>query len=102
MNPKDKAYQRAYKGFRERLIKARTDAAMTQVEVNERMGKPHSFMSKCELEEKASRLCRIAKILAEDLFQEPLDSLSRKNQTDPIARWRWTVSISTSLQSLAG
>lgn len=52
VNPKDKAYQRAYKGFRERLIKARTDAAMTQAEVNERMGKPHSFMSKCELGER--------------------------------------------------
>jgi ribosome-binding protein aMBF1 (putative translation factor) len=52
VNPKDKTYQRAYKAFRERLIKARTDAGMTQVEVNKRMGKPHSFMSKCELGER--------------------------------------------------
>jgi ribosome-binding protein aMBF1 (putative translation factor) len=52
VNPKDKAYQRAYKAFRERLIKARTDAGMTQGEVNKRMGKPHSFMSKCELGER--------------------------------------------------
>lgn len=52
MNPKDKAYQRAYKAFRERLIRARTDAGMTQGQVNERMGKPHSFMSKCELGER--------------------------------------------------
>ena len=49
MNPKDKAYQRAYTAFRERLIKARKDAELTQGEVNTRMGKPHSFISKCEL-----------------------------------------------------
>jgi transcriptional regulator with XRE-family HTH domain len=52
VNPKDKAYQRAYNVFRERLIKARKDAGMTQGEVNERMGKPHSFISKCELGER--------------------------------------------------
>jgi transcriptional regulator with XRE-family HTH domain len=52
VNPKDKAYQRAYNAFRERLIKARKDARMTQVEVNQRMGKPHSFISKCELGER--------------------------------------------------
>lgn len=52
MNPKDKAYQRAYGTFRERLIKARRDAELTQVEVNTRMGKPHSFISKCELGER--------------------------------------------------
>lgn len=52
MNPKDKAYQKAYNAFRERLIKARKDAGMTQGEVNERMGKPHSFISKCELGER--------------------------------------------------
>ena len=52
MNPKDKAYQRAYTAFRERLITARKDAGLTQVEVNERMGKPHSFISKCELGER--------------------------------------------------
>ena len=52
MNPKDKAYQKAYKAFRERLIKARKDAGMLQGEVNDRMGKPHSFISKCELGER--------------------------------------------------
>ena len=52
MNPKDKAYQRAYSTFRERLIKARRDAGLTQGEVNERMGKAHSFISKCELGER--------------------------------------------------
>lgn len=52
MNPKDRAYQRAYTAFRGRLIKARKDAGLTQGEVNDRMGKPHSFISKCELGER--------------------------------------------------
>lgn len=52
MNPKDRAYQKAYSVFRERLVKARKDAGMTQGEVNERMGKSHSFISKCELGER--------------------------------------------------
>ena len=70
VNPKDKSYQRAYKAFRERLIKARTDAGMTQGEVNERMGKPHSFMSKCELGERRVdfvELQILAKIYAKSL-----------------------------------
>jgi ribosome-binding protein aMBF1 (putative translation factor) len=52
VNPKDKAYQKAYNAFRERLIKARKDAGLTQDEVNDRIGKPHSFISKCELGER--------------------------------------------------
>ena len=52
MNPKDKAYQKGYTSFRERLIRARKDAGLTQGEVNDRMGKPHSFISKCELGER--------------------------------------------------
>ena len=52
VNPKDKAYQRAYNAFRDRLIKARKDAEMTQGEVNRLMGKPRSFISKCELGER--------------------------------------------------
>jgi len=70
VNPKDKSYQRAYKAFRERLIKARTDAGMTQGEVNEQMGKPHSFMSKCELGERRVdfvELQILAKIYAKSL-----------------------------------
>ena len=52
MNPKDRAYQKAYSVFRERLVKARKDAGMTQGEVNERIGKSRSFISKCELGER--------------------------------------------------
>jgi transcriptional regulator with XRE-family HTH domain len=52
VNPKDRVYQRAYNAFRERLIRARKEAGMRQGEVNKLMGKPHSFISKCELGER--------------------------------------------------
>lgn len=38
--------------FRERLVRARRDASMTQSEVNDLMGKPRTFISKCELGER--------------------------------------------------
>jgi transcriptional regulator with XRE-family HTH domain len=52
VNPRDKTYQKAYSSFRAKLIQARKDAGLTQTEVNDRMGKPHSFISKCELGER--------------------------------------------------
>jgi hypothetical protein len=52
VNPKNKVYQRSYAAFREQLIKARSDAGMKQSEVNELMGKPRTFISKCELGER--------------------------------------------------
>jgi transcriptional regulator with XRE-family HTH domain len=52
VNPKNKAYQKAYNAFRERLVKARTDSGMKQSEVNDLMGKPRTFISKCELGER--------------------------------------------------
>lgn len=52
MNPKNKAYQRAYGAFRERLIRARKDAGLKQSEVNDLVGKPRTFISKCELGER--------------------------------------------------
>jgi len=52
VNPKDKAYQKAYTDFRERLIRARREAKLKQSEVNKLMGKPRTFISKCELGER--------------------------------------------------
>lgn len=52
MNAKDQAYQRAYREFIARLVEARRDAGLTQVEVARRLGKAHSFVSKCELGER--------------------------------------------------
>lgn len=52
VNPRDHAYHRAYKEFISRLVLARKQAGLTQVEVAKRMGKAHSFVSKCELGER--------------------------------------------------
>jgi transcriptional regulator with XRE-family HTH domain len=52
VNKGDKIYHRAYQGFLKRLIKARKDAGLLQAEVSTRMGKAHSFVSKCELGER--------------------------------------------------
>lgn len=52
MNKGDAAYQRAYQAFLKRLIKARHDAGFLQEDVSRRLGKPHSFLSKCELGER--------------------------------------------------
>jgi ribosome-binding protein aMBF1 (putative translation factor) len=65
VNKGDAAYQRAYQAFLKRLIKARQDAGYLQGEVAERLGKSHSFVSKCELGERRLdiiELQRIAKI----------------------------------------
>jgi transcriptional regulator with XRE-family HTH domain len=52
VNKGDAAYQRAYQAFLKRLIKARHDAGFLQEDVSRRLGKPHSFLSKCELGER--------------------------------------------------
>lgn len=65
VNKGDAAYQRAYQAFLKRLVKARHDAGCLQEEVAKRLGKPHSFISKCELGERRLdiiELQRIAKI----------------------------------------
>ena len=70
MNSKDKAYQEAYKNFLARLIEARKQAGLTQVEVAKRLGRAHSFISKCELGERRVdfvELQQLAKIYNKDL-----------------------------------
>jgi len=52
VNVRDHAYQKAYKRFRARLVQARREAGLTQVEVAKRLGRPNSFVSKCELGER--------------------------------------------------
>jgi len=70
VNAKDKAYQKAYRKFLTRLVEARKQAGLTQVEVAERLGKARSFISKCELGERRVdfvELQRLAKIYGKDL-----------------------------------
>jgi transcriptional regulator with XRE-family HTH domain len=65
VNKGDAAYQSAYNAFLKRLIKARHDAGLRQEQVSTHLGKPHSFLSKCELGERrldVIELQRIAKL----------------------------------------
>jgi len=52
VNPKDHAYQKAYREFTKRLVRARKDAGLTQVQAAKRLRRPHKFVSKCELGER--------------------------------------------------
>jgi len=52
VNPKDHAYQKAYREFTKRLVQARKDAGLTQVQAAKRLRRPHTFISKCELGER--------------------------------------------------
>lgn len=45
---KSREYVRQYRAFLQRLKQARLDAGLTQVEVSHRLGRPQSFVSKCE------------------------------------------------------
>ena len=70
MNAKDKAYQKAYRSFLLRLVQARKDAGLTQVQVANRLGKAHSFISKCELGERRVdfiELQQLARMYGKDL-----------------------------------
>lgn len=62
VNKGDTAYQRAYQAFLKRLIKARQDAGYLQGEVAERLGKSHSFISKCELGERRLDIIELQRI----------------------------------------
>jgi transcriptional regulator with XRE-family HTH domain len=70
VNARDHAYQKAYKRFRTRLVQARQEAGLTQVEVAKRLGRPNSFISKCELGERrvdVVELRQLAHIYRKDL-----------------------------------
>lgn len=70
MNPRDHAYQRAYKDFTKRLVAARKNAGLTQVQVARRLGKSHTYVSKCELGERRVdfvELQRFAQIYSKDI-----------------------------------
>jgi transcriptional regulator with XRE-family HTH domain len=70
VNPRDQAYQRAYKEFTKRLVAARKSAGLTQVQVARRLGKSNTYVSKCELGERRVdfvELQRFAQIYSEDI-----------------------------------
>ncbi|HYM79664.1 MAG TPA: helix-turn-helix transcriptional regulator [Candidatus Dormibacteraeota bacterium] len=70
MNANDKGYHKAYRRFLARLVQARREAGLTQVDVSKRLGKARSFVSKCELGERRVdfvELQQMAKLYRKDL-----------------------------------
>ena len=70
MNVNDKGYHKAYKKFLARLVQARRDSGLTQVEVAKQLGKARSFLSKCELGERRVdfvELQQLAKLYGKDI-----------------------------------
>ena len=60
-------HQALYDRFLEKLISAREEAGLTQREVSARMGRAHSFLSKCETGERSIEvfeLIQLAQIYA--------------------------------------
>jgi transcriptional regulator with XRE-family HTH domain len=60
-------HQALYDRFLQKLIAAREEASLTQREVSARMGRPHSFLSKCETGERSIEvfeLIQLAQIYA--------------------------------------
>jgi transcriptional regulator with XRE-family HTH domain len=53
-------HQEAYRRFLVRLRSAREQAALTQVEVAERLGRPQSYVSKCESGERRLDVIELA------------------------------------------
>jgi transcriptional regulator with XRE-family HTH domain len=70
VNVNDIGYHKAYKKFLARLVQARRDSGLTQVEVAKRLGKARSFLSKCELGERRVdfvELQQLAKLYGKDI-----------------------------------
>jgi transcriptional regulator with XRE-family HTH domain len=53
-------HSEAYRKFRERLRQAREEAGFTQMEAARRLGRPQSFVSKCEAGERRVDVVELA------------------------------------------
>jgi len=63
-------YTKEYKGLLKKLRQARKDSGLTQQEISQKIDKPQSFISKCELGERRIdpiELSKFAKIYKRDI-----------------------------------
>ncbi|MGH9343785.1 MAG: helix-turn-helix domain-containing protein [Terriglobia bacterium] len=67
--------QEAYDAFLERLIAARREANLTQREVSALMGRPHTFLSKCESGERSVDVVELLQLAA--IYQKPVSYFLR-------------------------
>ncbi len=66
---KDAAYRQRYRVFLTKLKSARMAASLTQVEVARRLGRPQSFVSKCESGERRVDVIELAEFA--HLYRKP-------------------------------
>jgi len=67
---KDPAYRQRYRQFLKRLREARRGANLTQIQVARKLGRPQSFVSKCESGER--RLDAVELVEFARLYRKPL------------------------------
>jgi transcriptional regulator with XRE-family HTH domain len=64
-------YSSRYKKFLGRLKQARLDGGLSQVEVAEKLGKPQSYVSKCESGER--RVDFIELLVFAEIYRKPIE-----------------------------
>ena len=69
--PRKSFHSQAYERFLERLIRARLDAGLTQIEVARRLRRPQSYVSKCESGERRVDVVELAEFA--EVYRKPLD-----------------------------
>ena len=63
-------FQERYDAFLERLIAARGEASLTQREVSTLMGRPHTFISKCESGERSVDVMELMQLAG--IYKKPV------------------------------
>ena len=71
------AHSTAYRRFLVRLRQARVGAELTQVDVARRLGKPQSFISKCESGERRVDVVELAQLAT--LYRKPVAWFLRRS-----------------------
>lgn len=69
--PRKSFHSQAYERFLERLIRARVDARLTQIEVARRLRRPQSYVSKCESGERRVDVVELAEFA--EVYRKPLE-----------------------------
>ena len=64
-----------YKAFLEKFKKARIEAGLTQVEVSKKLGKPQSYVSKCEAGERRVDIAELKDFAR--IYKKPISYFSR-------------------------
>jgi transcriptional regulator with XRE-family HTH domain len=71
-------HSQAYRDFSSQLRQARKEAGLTQIEVARLLGRPQSFVSKCESGERRVDVTELAKFAG--AYSKPLDFFIKPNK----------------------